>query len=106
MPPKTTREECSSGSISHFAANLDRDELGADDVPELGLGQQQEVLGTAPPDPERGDHPRLRGQKQRLAALALAERLDVVREHPLEVVLRVRARDTDERPRAARDSRE
>jgi hypothetical protein len=73
------------------------EQLGAHALAELGLGEQQEVVVGASQDAKRGDHARLRRQQQRLAARPCGERLDVVREHPLEVVRRVRACDADER---------
>ena len=89
--------------MSHFAANRDAEQRGADDLAQLGLGQQQEVLGPAPPHPQGRDQPALRRQQQRVDDLAGG---DVVGDHPLEVVLRVRAGDPDIRPRPRRDSLE
>ena len=68
-----------------------RSELRAHGVAEPRLGQD---AGSRPrraaQHDERRDHPRLRGQQQRRARLADRERLDVVRDHPLQVVGRVR----------------
>ena len=74
------------------------EQLGPDALAELGLGQEQEVLVPAPQHDERRDHARLRGQQQRLARLAGPERGDVVREHPVEVLLGAGAGDADEGP--------
>ena len=76
-------------------------QLRAHDLAELGLGQEQEVVVAATQDDERRDHARLRGQQQRLAALSGGERRDLVRDHALEEVGRVRAGDADERARPA-----
>ena len=54
-------------------------------LPETGLGQQQEVAGLTAHDDERRDQPRLRRQEEGLARRGG----DVVRQHPLQEVLRV-----------------
>ncbi len=70
-------------------------QMRSDDFAELGLGQQEEVVGCASQDDERGDHARLRSQQKRWTCVPHVERCDVVRDHPLEVVLGVRAGDPD-----------
>ncbi len=62
---------------------------------ELRLREQQEVLLAAAPHDERSDDPRLRGQQQRGACLADLQGLDVIRDHPLQVVARVRSRNAE-----------
>src|SRR2546425_2815335 len=42
---------------------------------ELGLGRQEEVVGSAAEHAKRRDHPRLRREQERLARFSLAERL-------------------------------
>src|SRR5581483_8574043 len=64
-------------------------ELRRHGLPELGLGEEQEVVRAAAPDEERGDHAALGGEEERLARLG---REHVVREHALEQVGCVRAR--------------
>ena len=81
------------------------EQLGADHVAEVGLGQHEEVVIATTQDTQRRDDARLRRQQQRLARLADAERGDVVRDHPLEVVLSVRPGHTDERAGTRRDAR-
>ena len=76
---------------------LDRDlrgeattrERGAEALGEIGLGQQQEVVHSAAVDGHRGDDASLRREEKRIARLARPERLDVVRQHPLEIRRRV-----------------
>ena len=70
-------------------------QLGRDALAERRLGEEEEVVVPAPQDGQRRDQPRLRGEQQRLARLAGAERLDVVRDHPLEVRRGVLARHAD-----------
>jgi hypothetical protein len=77
-------------------------ELRAHDVAELGLRQHEEVVARAADDPERRDDPRLRRQQQRVAVLV---RGDVVRDHPLQEVLRVGPRHAEVRTRAKRNAR-
>ena len=77
-------------------------ELASDALTELRLGREQEVLRPAPDHDERRDDARLRGEEQRLARCVQVER-DVVRQHSLEVVLRVGPGDADEGPWAPRD---
>ena len=62
------------------------------------LGQQQVVVGGPPPGDERREHTGLEGQEQRLARGARLDRGDVVREYPVQEVLRVRPGDADEVP--------
>ena len=81
---------CSSSSISHFAAKRIRVSCARTTLAELGLGQEQEVVGAAPPDAERRDHPCLRASAA--APRTTRRPRDVVREHPLQEVVRVRAR--------------
>ena len=77
-------------------AQAHANELRADRLAELGLGQEEEVLLAAAPDDERRDQPRLRRQEQCRARVADAERVHVVRDHALEIVARVRSGDPDE----------
>ena len=74
-------------------------QLPGDHLPERRLGEEQEVVGRAAQHGQRCDQPRLRGQQQRLAGLARAERLDVVRDHPLQVGGGVGPGDADVRAR-------
>ena len=81
-----------------FGLDLDlrrepRSEQGrANGLSETGLGQKQELLGRSPDDDERRDQPRLRREKERRAGRGG----DVVRQHPLEEVLRVGPGHPDE----------
>ena len=59
---------------------------------ELGLGEHEKVLVSAAQHDERRDHARFRRQQQRRARLARGERFDVVRDHALQVVGRIRPR--------------
>jgi hypothetical protein len=79
------------------------DELVAQRLAELRLGDEQQVFGAATHHAHRRDYPCLGGQKERFARAAYLERRDFVREHALEVVHRIRAGDTHERPRADGD---
>src|SRR2546421_789042 len=81
------------------------EELRADPFAELGLRREQKVVGAAAKDAQRRDHARLRGEQKRLARRAVVERLDVVRDHALQVVLGVWSGDPDERARTARNRR-
>jgi hypothetical protein len=65
-------------------------ELANEPLAGKGLGQEQEVVLPAAHDDERRDDPRLRRQEQRRARLPGCERLDVVRDHAVEVRGRVR----------------
>ncbi len=69
-------------------------------VAELGLGQQQEVVVGSPPDDERRNHARLRGQQERLADVLR----DIVRHHPLEELLGVWPAHGDVRARPEGDA--
>ena len=80
-------------------------ELSADALAQLRLGQEQEVVRPAAQHTQRGDHPRLRGEQERIAPLPHRERGDVVREHPLQVVLGVGPRDADVGSRQRRNAR-
>jgi hypothetical protein len=75
-------------------------ERRCDVLAEPRLGQEQEVVIGAAHDDDRRDQPRL-GREQHGAAGRLG---DVVREHALEEVLRIGARDPDVVTRAARNS--
>ena len=75
-------------------------QLVAQRLAELRLGEEQEVLGPAAQDAHRRDHACLRRQEQGLARVAGGERLDVVREHALEIVLGVRPDHADKGARA------
>jgi len=68
---------------------------------EARLREQEEVVDSAPQDRQRGDHARLRGEKQGLARLTKRKSLDVVRDHRLEVRRGVRTAHRDELTRAA-----
>ncbi len=72
------------------------DERRPDPLTEPGLGEEQEVLDPTAQNDERRDHPRLRGEEERLAGLADPERLDVVRDHRLQVALRAGPAHADE----------
>ena len=74
--------------------------MSPDDLAQPGLGEEQEVLGPSAPHPDRRDQAALRRQEERVDDPALR---DVVGEHALEVVLRIRPRDADEGARPARD---
>jgi hypothetical protein len=74
--------------------------MTTDELALSGLRQHEEVVVTAPQDEERRDHPGLRGEEERRARLAGRQRLDVVRDHPLQVVGRIGPRDADELPRS------
>src|SRR4051794_3428178 len=76
-------------------------QLSAHRVAELRLGEQQEVVGRTPVDAEGRDDPRLRRQEQRVAHVVCG---DVVRDHPLQEVLRVRPRHAEVRTRAKRNA--
>ena len=91
---------CCSCSISHFAANRERTSVDRTRSPSSGSVRRRKSSAPRRQDDERRDHPRLRGEEQRLARVADPERLDVVREHALEVGRGVRAAHADERPRA------
>ena len=80
------------------------DERCTDDLAELGLRQQQEVVGPAPEDRHRRDDPPLGREQERLAGLARTEGLDVVREHALEVRGSFRPCHTDEAARPPADT--
>ncbi len=81
--------------MAHFAAKRKRTQLLRDAVAERGLGEEEEVVDSAAEHRQRGDQARLRGEQQRLAGLARPERLDVVRDHPLEIGRRIGTRDAD-----------
>ena len=72
------------------------DERRTHALPDALLGQEQEVVGRPAEDDERRDHARLRREEQRLARVAHAELLDVVRDHRLEVCLGSRASHPNE----------
>ena len=80
-------------------------ELALDRVAELRFRREQEVVFRATEHAQRRDHPRLRREQQRVARTAGLERLDVVRDHALQVVGGVRSRDAEERPRASGNGR-
>ena len=54
--------------------------------PSSGSVRSRKSSAATPDDPQRRDHPGLRGEQQGLAALADSEGLDVIRDHPLQVV--------------------
>ena len=74
-------------------------ELPQKDVAELGLGQEEDVVGAAAPDEERRDHARLRGEQERVDRPFVGH---VVREHAVQVVDGVGALHPDVRPAPAR----
>src|SRR5437660_7646940 len=74
-------------------------------VTELGLGGDQKVVGGAAEHTQGRNHARLRREKEGLAGGTVVERLDVVRDHALQVVLGVPTGDPNKRPRTARDRR-
>jgi hypothetical protein len=71
-------------------------ELGANPLGELGLGEEKEVVVGTPDHDERRDYARLGREQERLAGLAGREGFDVVREHALEVVRGVWPSHADE----------
>ncbi len=71
-------------------------ELGAETLGELGLGQQQEVVRASAIDGHRSDDARLRREQERVARLVRPECLDVVRQHALEIRRRVGPDHADE----------
>ncbi len=75
-------------------------------LPERRLRQEQEVVLRAAHDPQRGDYASLRRQQQRIAHVAKCQRLDVVRDHPLEELPGLRSRNAHEGsgPRPDRDA--
>ena len=79
-------------------------ELARDDLAQLRLGQQEEVVLLAPGNPHGRDQPRLRRQQQRVTGAADRNRRDAVREHALQVVLRLGAGHAHVRARAGGDS--
>jgi hypothetical protein len=62
------------------------DQGGANRFPQSRLGQEQEVVLSSPHHDERSDHPTLRREQERLARRAC----DLVRQHALEEIARVR----------------
>jgi hypothetical protein len=68
---------------------------------ELGLREQEEVVGAAAPHGQRRHDPPLRGQQKRVAGGVHLHRGDLVGKHPLEVVGGVRTANGDERSRPA-----
>src|SRR5205085_3634472 len=79
-------------------------QLVPDALAELGFGEDEVVVLIAPQHAERRDHARLRGQQQRVAGLTDRERLDVVRDHPLQVLARIGTGDANERARSPNNS--
>ena len=84
----------------HLRAQPHAREVPEHDLAELRLGEQEEVVLATAPDGERRDHAGLRRQQQGLARLLG----DVVGDHALEEVLRVRAAHTDVRARPKGDT--
>jgi len=80
-------------------------QLRADRVSELRLGQHQEILLAAAQDAQRRDDARLRRQEERVAGFADRESFDVVRDHALQVIGSVGTGDAEERARTPCDSR-
>ena len=76
-------------------------ELPTNGVAEARFGQQQEIVARAPHDPKRRDDPRLRRQQQ---GVAIVVRRDVVGDHALQEILRVRPRDAHELARTSRNA--
>ena len=75
----------------HVRAQPHAHEVSEHELSELGLRQQEEVVGAAAQDGEWRDHAGLGGQEQRLARLLR----DVVGDHALKEVLCVRATHAD-----------
>jgi hypothetical protein len=73
------------------------------DLPELGLREQQVVVLGASQDAKRRDNPGFGRQEQGIAGCSNVERGNVVRDHAVEKVARVRASDADERAWPASD---
>jgi hypothetical protein len=63
--------------------------LRAKSVTRLGIRREQELFVTPPVNAHEREDTRLRSQKQSVACLADCERLDVVRQDPLEEILGV-----------------
>jgi hypothetical protein len=80
-------------------------ESHAHGVAEALLGQEQEVVDAATEHHERRDDASLRCEEQRLAGVADPERLDVVRDHRLQVRGRVTSHDAHEIPGATSDTK-
>jgi hypothetical protein len=80
------------------------DEVVTQGTGQLGFGEEEEIVLRASQDPDRRDHAGLRRQEERLAGLSDAERLDVVREHALEVVRGISPSHADKPPRAPSDA--
>jgi len=72
---------------------------------EARLREHEEVVHPTPEHDERCDHPCFRREQKRLARVAEAERLDVVRDHRLQVSFCVRPSDSHEISRASCDER-
>jgi hypothetical protein len=76
----------------------------ADALAETLVSEEQEIIDRASEDDEWSDHTSLRREEQRLARVADAQRLDVVRDHGLEVRARIGAADGDVVARASCDA--
>jgi len=81
-------------------------EPALDGVAQLRLGEQQEVVLRPAEDAERRDHACLGSEQQRVARFPGPERLDVVRDDPLEKARGVGPAHADEAARAAGKRRE
>ena len=69
-------------------------------IAELGLGEKQEVVLAAPPDAQRSDQPPLRREQEGVDEIVARH---VVRQEPLQEILRVRPGDAHVRARAEGD---
>jgi len=69
---------------------------GTDALTEALLRQEQEVVHASPQHDQRSDDASLRREEKGLARVADGQRLDVVRNHRLQVWLRVGTRHPDE----------
>ena len=88
------------GSISHFAAKRERTSVARTASPSSGSVSSRKSSGPRRQTRMRRDQPARGGEQQRGDDLA---RGDVVREHPLEVVLGIRPGDADVGALPARD---
>ena len=100
VPQKRATDVCSSGSISHFAAKRARSSAPRTVSPSPGSVRSRKSSCPTPEDPERRDDPPFRRQQQRVARRLC----DIVREHPLQEILRVGAAHGHEIPGPFRDS--
>lgn len=69
-----------------FRGEAHPDKLRASGLSKLRLSQEQKVIGGTPDDPQWRDHLGLRSEQQGLATLANSEGVDIIRDHPLQIV--------------------